>query len=91
MAKNKKDLFKSNLSVNRAKPTDTQIEKIAEEIAEEIAEDKPSKKLEGEKGFHIKFPLAAYQKLDDVSKETHIPKKYIIIEALKDYYEKNGH
>lgn len=86
MAKNKKDLFKNNLSIqstNQNKPEDKRIEEVASQIvSEEIRE---------EKGFHLKMGIDDFNKLSQVSKKTHIPKKYIILEALKDYYEKNGY
>lgn len=82
MAKNKKDLFKNNLSAPSKKPSDKRIEEVTTEISEEAEE---------EKGFHIKFPISDYNKLNAVSKKTHIPKKYIIINALKAYYEQNGY
>jgi len=94
MAKNKKDLFKSNLSVRPVqtsvrpavpsqKPKDSQIEKVATQIEEE--------EVKKEKGFHLKMGIEDFDKLAQVSKKTHIPKKYIILEALKGYYERNGH
>lgn len=86
MAKNKKDLFKNNLSMQpkqQQKPEDSRIEEVASQIvAEEVKE---------EKGFHLKMSIDDFNKLSQVSKKTHIPKKYIILEALKDYYQKNGY
>ena len=81
MAKNKKDLFKSTLSAK--KPTDEKIEAVTKNIAKDTAQT--------EKGYHIQFPLDDYNKLNAVSKKTHIAKKYIIIAALNAYYEQNGH
>jgi len=86
MAKNKKDLFKNNLSIKptqQSKPEDRHIEKVASQIA--------SDEIKEEKGFHLKMGIDDFNKLSQVSKKTHIPKKYIILDALKDYYEKNGH
>lgn len=86
MAKNKKDLFKNNLSIKttqQAKPADERIE----EVASQIVGTEETK----EKGFHLKMGIDDFNKLSQVSKKTHIPKKYIILEALKAYYEKNGH
>lgn len=85
MAKNKKDLMKENLSTRKPKPADEEIKKAAKDVQEETPED------EGEKGFHIKFPMSHYNKLNQVSKKTHIPKKYIIMQALQEYYENHNH
>ncbi len=86
MARNKKDLFKNNLSIKptpQNKPEDNRIEEVASQIdSEEVKE---------EKGFHLKMGIDDFNKLAQVSKKTHIPKKYIILEALKHYYEKNGY
>ena len=81
MAKNKKDLFKSTLSAK--KPTDEEIEAVAKDIVNDTAQS--------EKGYHIQFPLDDYNKLNAVSKKTHIPMKYIIIAALNAYYEQKGY
>jgi len=86
MAKNKKELFKSNLSAQPNKPKDKRIEEVANDI--QVTTKKSSKE---EKGFHVKLSISDFDKLTEVSKKTHIPKKYIVLEALKCYYEKNGH
>lgn len=86
MARNKKDLFKNNLSIKptpQNKPEDRRIEEVANQI--------DSEEVKGEKGFHLKMGIDDFNKLAQVSKKTHIPKKYIILDALKDYYEKNGY
>lgn len=84
MAKNKKDIFKKTLSAKTStqKPSDKRIEEVATEITEVQQE---------EKGYHIKFPMSDYNKLNAVSTKTRIPKKYIIIQALNEYYEKHNH
>lgn len=79
--KDKKDLFKNNLSAK--KPSDKKIEAITNEIVDDAPQEV--------KGFFLKFPKSDFDKLSSVSKKTHIPKKYIIIEALKDYYDKYGY
>lgn len=95
MAKNKKELFKANLSRQPNKPKDSRIEKVANDLQVEnpIPRTSVKKKVEivKEKGFHLKLSITDFNKLTEVSKKTHIPKKYIVLEALKNYYEKNGH
>ena len=86
MAKNKKDLFREGFSKSK-KPTDEEIEKVAGEVNE----PKEQKKDEGEKGYHIKFPMSHYKKLVQVSEKTHIPMKYIIIQALQEYYDNHNY
>ena len=79
--KDKKDLFKNTLSVK--KPSDKKIEAVTTDISKDA--------VQSEKGYHIQFPLDDYNKLNAVSKKTHIPMKYIIIAALNAYYEQNGY
>lgn len=90
MARNKKELFKSNLSSQPTKPKDSQIEKVAKDI-EVSTKRTTKKKVVKERGFHLKLSINDFDKLTEVSKKTHIPKKYIVLEALKSYYEKNGY
>jgi len=90
MAKNKKELFKSNLSAQPNKPKDRRIEEVANDIQVTTKKSSKEETVE-EKGFHVKLSISDFDKLTEVSKKTHIPKKYIVLEALKCYYEKNGH
>ena len=86
MAKNKKDAFVKNLT-NR-KPSDDEIEKVTEDLESPTPSENAE---EGEKGFHIKFPKSHYDKLSGVSKKTHIPMKYIIMQALQEYYDNHNY
>ena len=86
MAKGKKDTFINNLSSR--KPSDKDIENLPDDLQDNTA-DQPAE--EKEKGYHIKFPLSHYEKLNAVSKKTYTPKKYIIMQALQEYYENHNH
>ena len=92
MAKNKKQLFTNNLSSR--KPTDEEISKVTEDLNSQTVSPKSAVEEleeEGEKGFHIKFPKSHYNRLSSVSKKTHIPMKYIIMQALQEYYENHNY
>ena len=88
MAKNKKDSFVNNLSSR--KPSDEEIDNLPDDLQKK-EQDNTAPQQEGEKGYHIKFPLSHYNKLDAVSKKTYTPKKYIIMQALQEYYENHNH
>lgn len=99
MARNKKDLFAKNLV--KSKPSDEAIENFLSEDSntaspqvddakKEVKKQPPAiseEEAEKEKGFHVKLPMRDYQRLKQESKETHIPIKYIMITAIRDYFK----
>lgn len=93
MAK-KKDF--SNLGP-RNKPTDADIEKVLGEL--ESSQPSPGKPISTGKStpppqkeskdvaFHVKLPNYYYDRIDEESSRTGLPKKYIIIRALDLYFK----
>lgn len=100
MAKRKKDF--SNLGP-RNKPTDEDIEKVLGELEseEKPSSPTPAKKSPNrgrpkstepprenkDVAFHVKLPNYYYDRIDDESSRTGLPKKYIIIKALDLYFK----
>lgn len=87
MAKNKKDLLSKSLS-GRDKPSDEKINLIAEEVHKDGGEAPVEEKL---KGLHVLLPQSDFDQLTRVSKKIGFPKKIIVLQALRDYFEKHGH
>jgi len=87
MAKNKKDLLSKSLS-GREKPSDDEINLIAKEVH---GSDDNATKEEKLKGLHVLLPLNDFDQLTRVAKKIGFPKKIIVLQALRDYFEKHGH
>lgn len=86
MAKNKKDLLGASFTPKRKTRTDEKIKDVATDIHEgkkDIEQDKL-------KGLHVLLPLSDFDKLTIASKKLSFPKKIIVLQALRDYFEKHG-
>ncbi|MCB0633488.1 MAG: hypothetical protein KDD15_27315 [Lewinella sp.] len=97
MAKRNKDF--SNLGPRR-RPSDADIEKVLGELESEeqqqpeetVSRRGRPKSTEPPKenkdvAFHVKLPNYYYDRIDEESSRTGLPKKYIIIKALDLYFK----